>query len=152
MKFFNEKLRISFEFYFSFCKCVRSCIKYSTKEDFDCLFKGIDCSQFHLNYHIYYWAMSTEKYSILDPFVQKNIFYANYIELMFTNFKCKKQSKDRLVLLRVLKKFFNWRDEVVNWYNEFISGKTLKALYLFGKADSGKTSFIYSIFGKCLLN
>lgn len=115
------------------------------------MFKGLDCSQFHLNYHIFYWAKSTEKFSILDPFVQKNIFFANYIEQMFANFKNEKRPKVPLLSIKVMKHFFNWRDKVIYWYNAYVNKKTQKALYLFGNTDSGKTSFIYSIFGNSLL-
>ncbi|CAF0969266.1 unnamed protein product [Brachionus calyciflorus] len=47
--------------------------------------------------------------------------------------------------LRVLKKFNDWRDEVVQWWNEWTSQpykQKRPQLYIYGPSDSGKSAFI----------
>ena len=144
----NQELNIKCEIYFSECISVRNCIKYSTKEDFDCMFKDVNEKDFHINFHTYYWSFGVEKFSILDKFVQKNIYHANQIEQMLNEIKSTQNPKFPHLKLKVIKQFLNWRDNVVDWYNDFITKKNSRALFIYGDSDSGKTSFIYSLFGK----
>ncbi|CAF1036290.1 unnamed protein product [Brachionus calyciflorus] len=142
----ERELNLNCQIYFSECRSTRNCIRYATKEDFDCMFKNIDSKDFHLNYHIYYWALENEKFSILDGFVQKNFFFADYIESKHAEFRSTLRSVP-FYKINVKKQFGNWRDLVIRWYNSFISKGIIKPLYLYGDSNVGKTQFIFSIFG-----
>lgn len=144
--FINERIKISYQFYFSISESLRNCIRYSTKEDFDCMFKNVDEKNFHLNYHIYYWSLETVSFSLLDPFVQQNAANAAYIESKYYEFRKMIEPKYCLYEICTIKSFNNWRDLVIQWFNDFLSKKTLKPLYLYGKPDSGKSYFIFSLF------
>lgn len=144
----NERINISYEFYFSLCDSARNCIRYATKEDFECMFKNLDPNCFHLNYHIYYWSLETNEFSILDPFVQKYLSNHNYIEIKFNEFKKMNEPKYCLYEIHIYKFFYNWRDSVVSWYNDFILKKTFKPLFLYGISDTGKSYFVFRLFGK----
>lgn len=61
----------------------------------------------------------------------------------------KKQPKFRLLRpLKIKKHFDDWRDDVIAWWNDW-TGKPYcpkkPQLYLVGKSDSGKTSFITAL-------
>lgn len=144
--FINERIEIEFQFYFSLCESLRNCIRYSTKEDFECMYKNVDPKDFHLNFHIYYWAIETECFSLLDPFIQKNIAYKNSIETKYYEYRMMNQPQCSLYGIIILKTFNNWRDSVILWYNDFIEKRTTKTLYLYGKADTGKSFLIFSLF------
>lgn len=64
----------------------------------------------------------------------------------------KKQPKFRLLRpLIVKKKFGDWRDIVIEWWNDWTRNKYCPKrpqLYLVGKSDSGKTSFITALLCK----
>ena len=50
----------------------------------------------------------------------------------------------------VKSEFGNWRDKVVNWYNEWVnrgSSSDYKNLYLYGLSYTGKTNFIHFLLG-----
>ena len=50
----------------------------------------------------------------------------------------------------VKKKFGNWRDKVVDWYNDWVVNGFCykkKQLYLFGKQNTGKTYFVRFLMG-----
>ncbi|CAF1027740.1 unnamed protein product [Brachionus calyciflorus] len=49
---------------------------------------------------------------------------------------------------RILKRFGDWRDKVVDWWNQWVSNPykpKRKQLYLYGESDSGKSSFIRAL-------
>lgn len=145
----DAKINIEFQFYYSLSESARNCIRYSTKEDFECMFKNIDSKNFHLNFHIYYWSIETDSFSILDPFIQKNGANVEYIENKYYEFR-KINNPKPLYEIFQFKPFNNWRDLVIQWFNDFINKRTSKPLYLFGKPDSGKSYFIFSLFCKFL--
>lgn len=146
----NQEINVDCEVFFSKCISVRNCIKYSTKEDHECMFKNIDDKNFHLNYHIYYWSLENENFTILDPFVQENIRYANHIEHKFREFKSATIPQYPYFRIKINKRFSNWRDSVVDWYNDFLAKKISLSLYLYGDSQTGKTSFILSVFGNII--
>lgn len=141
-------MKIEFQFYYSICDSVRNCVRYSTKEDFECMFKNLDTKLFHINFHIFYWTLETASFSILDSFIQKNLHYVNYIESKFYEYKRMKTQKNCLYEIHCFKNFNNWRDLVVNWYNDFINKRTSKQLYIHGLPDTGKSFFIFSLYCK----
>ncbi|RMZ94146.1 hypothetical protein BpHYR1_050355 [Brachionus plicatilis] len=57
----------------------------------------------------------------------------------------------RFVVENIKKRFENWRDLVVDWYNENTTKKIFTSLFLYGESNTGKTSYIHSVFGcyKC---
>lgn len=61
----------------------------------------------------------------------------------------KEIAKFRLLRPLIQKKKFNdWRDQVIDWWNNWTStpySPKKQQLYLVGKSDSGKTSFIKSL-------
>lgn len=102
-------------------------------------------------YKIYHWSQRTSKFSYADPFVLNARRDHNLVNLAYQDFKVERFRLKSLKPLVVLKRFNNWRDEVIDWYNDWVNNgysHKKKQLYLFGESNTGKTYFINEIIGK----
>lgn len=90
-----------------------------------------------------------------DPFVLANSVQRSW--LIAAHKQVRKQLVQQPVIHKpffVKNEFGNWRDEVVNWYNEWVlcgSSNDYTNLYLYGISKSGKTNFIHFLLGMCCL-
>lgn len=64
----------------------------------------------------------------------------------------------KIVQLRayeILKRFGDWRDRAVDWYNDWVMNGHLrkkKQLYVYGPSNSGKTTFFDLLLGMSFLS
>lgn len=96
------------------------------------------------------WALKTSVYSNTDPFV---IGHKNFRKVLMDMHAEVRRSLIVLVPHKpylVKKRFHNWRDQVVDWYNDWIINGFVhkkKQLYLYGPSNTGKTHFIRFLMG-----
>ena len=96
------------------------------------------------------WAMKTTDYDHLDNFV---IQYKNRHKWLKELHGEVRSSLVKPIVHQpyvIKKRFGNWRDKVVDWYNEWVKNGFMhskKHLYLFGPPDTGKTNFLQFLFG-----
>lgn len=99
--------------------------------------------------------MTTYKFEISDPFVT---FHRNsYVFLEKLHARIRKSLVNMISLqpYKINKRFGNWRDRVVDWFNDWVINGFVhkkKQLFLHGKQDTGKTSFISYLFGNNYLS
>ncbi|CAF1021492.1 unnamed protein product [Brachionus calyciflorus] len=148
----ENKLCIKCQIFLEECFSDEAVIKYSTKEDFDPYFKNLNEDDFNFNFVIANWALITPEFNILDPFVQKNLYYAVKIQKLHAEIRRSLEKRVPLYRIKILRKFNNWRDDVIKWYNNWLESiiEFKKPLYLYGLPDTGKTFFIFYIFGSIL--
>ncbi|RNA12046.1 hypothetical protein BpHYR1_036275 [Brachionus plicatilis] len=153
---FMEFLELKFKFGFEWIACNRwsSTLKQRFK-DRQMKFLGVSFSDFDEEIGTWLWAQQYEKFGA--PAIDDIHFSSKSKEKrknMLDTIKRlrdlkKKQPKYRLLRpLIVKKKFDDWRDSVIEWWNEWTQNPyspKRPQLYLFGKSDSGKTSFIVAL-------
>ncbi|CAF0969246.1 unnamed protein product [Brachionus calyciflorus] len=136
--------------YLENCLKEESYIKYCTKEDFQVLFKHLDEDRFNFNYIIGKWAANTPVFNENDKFALQYKSQLNLIKFRHTEIRKCFDLVYPLYRFQILKKFGNWRDSVLDWYNRQIISENnglRKALYLYGESDTGKTFLIKALFG-----
>lgn len=91
------------------------------------------------------WASKTASFSESDEFVV----YHNNRRKWLQDLHCQVREKFLKLIVHkpyiIKKRFGNWRDQVVDWYNDWVINglsKKTKHLYLHGKSGTGKTNFI----------
>ena len=96
------------------------------------------------------WALKTPIFKKSDHFVTQHKISYKFLQELHDEVR---RSLVKLIPhqpYKVKKRFGNWRDQVVDWYNDWIINGFVhkkKQLFLFGKQDTGKTSFIRFLFG-----
>ncbi|CAF0837346.1 unnamed protein product [Brachionus calyciflorus] len=116
--------------YFEYCINFDSYIKYCTKEDFQVIFKNLDDERFHFMYKIGKWSLENEIFNANDEFIKNN---SSHLELMrYRHSKIRKCFALVYPLYEyiILKRFGNWRDNVVNWFNNQLKAENKTRLAL----------------------
>lgn len=125
-----------------------NCLKYISKEDTS-LYTNIKSSCLNFNYRVFEWAKRSYKFDVTDPFVVEHRFCYRYLNKYFDQYKrnCKFDKWDDLY--PCVDAFQNWSLECAVWWNTYYKKYTVKrpALYLYGKSNVGKSSFIESLIG-----
>ena len=96
------------------------------------------------------WALKTPEFHNVDEFVIQHKKSYKWLKEL--------HAEVRLPLIKpiahqpyfIKKRFGNWRDNVVDWFNDLaIKGfkKTKMHLYLYGQPDTGKTHFVEYLLG-----
>ena len=95
--------------------------------------------------------MQTPVYQKLDPFITQHRNSFRFLEELHVEVR---NSLIKVIPHKpyiVKKRFNNWRDQVVDWYNDWIENGFVhkkKQLFLHGKQDTGKTSFVAFLMSK----
>ena len=96
------------------------------------------------------WAMKTAVFDDLDDFVIQHNYHYKWLKEL--------HAEIRFPLFKpiihhpyvIKKRFGNWRDKVVDWYNDWADKGFKQAknhLYLYGPPDSGKTNLVQFLLG-----
>lgn len=72
---------------------------------------------------------------------------SNYIKFKYNLFKKLCQPVYPLFKFKILKPYNDWRQNVIDWFNNILDEQNRKTLFLFGPGDTAKTFFIKSLFG-----
>ena len=99
------------------------------------------------------WAKRTKEFDFHDQFVASHPNHNIFLQKLHASVR---KDINKLVLLKpykILKKFGNWRDLVVDWYNDWAKNGYFhkkKQLFLYGESNTGKSTFIKYLMGKDL--
>lgn len=129
------------------CRSTRNVLKYISKEDRN-IFYNCKLSMLSFNYRSYMWALSVDKFSFSDPFVQEHRFCYRFLQKMFDDVKSKLVKPTGL--RKCVKAYCNWSLDVCIWWNNFLKtvGFRKKQLFIYGPTSVGKSSYIETLIGK----
>ena len=100
------------------------------------------------------WALHTEYFSREDEFIKKNMERIRWLETLHKSVRNSLVKREAHKPYKIKDRFGNWRDQVVDWYNEWTIYGTeceFKHLFLYGLSNTGKTDFVRYILGEPLV-
>ncbi|CAF1071936.1 unnamed protein product [Brachionus calyciflorus] len=133
-------------------------LKYITKYDTNPLTLGINGNILSFHYNSITWAQNTEKFEYTDPHVLNHPQYYKLLEKVHARVQVQKQE----LLIGPLRPFLNildeekmnsWQGIVIRWWNDWIINGFIhkkKQLFLWGKSNTGKTTFVLNLIRACL--
>lgn len=129
------------------CKSKRNTLKYITKEDKDAL-HNVSVDSLSFFYRLHYWGKHTNYFRFDDPFVVEHKHIYRYLQSAF--YDIKNAANDRILAPYWGCRYGNWSDDVISWYNNFLSqvGRRRKQLYLWGGTGTGKSTLVEKVIGE----
>lgn len=133
-------------------------LKYITKFDTNPIFAGINENRLSFYYNSIKWAQNTSKFDYTDPHVLNHPQYYKLLEKVHTRIQAQKK-QTKIVPLRPFldeideEKQRSWQGIVIQWWNDWIINgyeHKKKQLYLWGKSNAGKTTFILNLIKACM--
>lgn len=134
-------------------KCADRVLTYITKYEYPVLYKGVSSSKFHFSYRAREWANKTEVFRYSDPFVLSTPQYYKFLQNLHKEVQENRSKGSGLgEPIELCVAYRNWSMIVAEWWNSWLKNgfkHKKKQLYLHGRSNVGKTSFVEMMVKSC---